>query len=91
MIRPIGNRVVIRQVKIETSKSGIIIGHDEDGNKGEKLPIGEIVAIGKGVGITESEVIVGDKVHFNEFAGERVKVDNEELLILSINDIIAKC
>ena len=36
------------------------------------------------------EVTVGDKVIYSKFAGTEINVEDEELLVLSANDILAK-
>jgi chaperonin GroES len=90
-IRPLHDRVVVRRMEEETMSAGGIV---LPGSATEKPDQGEIVAVGKGK-ITDSgdvramDVQVGDKVLFGKYAGTTVKVDGEELLVMSEDDIVA--
>ncbi len=90
-IKPLGDRVVVKRLeKEETTASGIVI---PDSAK-EKPAEGEVVAVGPGR-VNEKgernpmEVKVGDKVLFTKYGPSEVKVDGEELLILSESDVLA--
>ncbi len=91
MLKPLGDRVVIRVLeKEEKTASGIFL---PDTAK-EKPSQGEIVAVGDGKildnGQREAmEVKVGDKIIFSKYAGTEVKVDGKDLLILSQRDVLA--
>ena len=85
MIKPIGERLLIRQEKKETNTSLILTTDAEDAMK---LPKGNILAIGSGV--PPNLFTEGDLVYFNEFAGDRVKIDEVEYLLLRLNDVLAK-
>ncbi|MDP4144565.1 MAG: co-chaperone GroES [Bacillota bacterium] len=88
-IRPLGDRVVIKRVEAEeTTKSGIVLA----GAAKEKPQMAEVVAVGPG-GIVEGkevkmEVKAGDKVFFSKYAGNEVKVDGVEYIILKQDDIL---
>ncbi|HEY3424390.1 MAG TPA: co-chaperone GroES [Negativicutes bacterium] len=91
MIKPLGDRVVIKVLEGEMkTKSGIVL---PDTAK-EKPQEGQIVAVGTGK-VLESgqrvalEVKEGDKVIFSKYAGTEVKVDGQDYLILSERDILA--
>lgn len=91
MIKPLGERVVIKVLeKEEKTASGIVL---PDTAK-EKPQQGEVVAVGAGK-LLESgerlamEVKVGDKVIFSKYSGTEVKLDGAEYLILSEKDILA--
>ena len=89
-LRPLGDRVVIKRVAAEeTTKSGIII----PGASQEKPQEAEVVAVGSGVLVdgkqVEMEVKVGDRVLFSKFAGNDIKFDGQEYIILSQSDILA--
>jgi len=91
MIKPLGERVVIKVLeKEEKTASGIVL---PDTAK-EKPQQGEVVAVGAGK-LLESgerlamEVKVGDKVIFSKYSGTEVKLDGTEYLILSERDILA--
>lgn len=89
-IRPLGDRVVMKQVEAEEkTKSGIILTT----NMKEKPSIFEILVVGDGMNAdgTESKMIlkVGDKVVCNKFAGMTVKLEEEEYVIVRQGDVLA--
>ena len=91
-IRPLHDRVVIRRQEEETTTaSGIVL----PGSAAEKPNQGEVVAVGNGRVLNNGDVQamsvkVGDTVLFGQFAGNNtVKIDGEELLIMSENEIYA--
>jgi chaperonin GroES len=91
-IRPLGNRVVVKAVKEEEVTSfGIVL---PDTAQKEKKAEGEIVAVGPGK-LLESgqrgpvEVRVGDRVIFEKWGGEEVKVGDQEYKILEADKILA--
>lgn len=87
---PLGDRVVLKQTeKEETTKSGIILAA-----KSQEKPItAEVVAVGPGGMVDGKEVTmqvkVGDQVIYSKFAGNEVKLDEEEYVIVRQNDILA--
>lgn len=89
-IRPLGDRVVIKTVEAEeTTKSGIVL----PGAAKEKPQVAEVLAVGPG-GLVEGkeikmEVKVGDKVLFSKYAGNEIKLDGKEVIILKQDDILA--
>ena len=84
MLKPLGDRLVIRQVEAEeTSKSGIVL----PGQSKEKPQEAVVVARGEGV---ESELLKeGVKVIYSKYAGNTVKIDDEELIIVKEEDVLA--
>lgn len=88
-IRPLHDRVVIRRLEEETKSAGGIV---LPGSAQEKPSQGEVVAVGPGK-TTDSgdvkplDVKAGDKVIFGQYAGSTVKIDGEELLIMSESEI----
>ena len=90
-IRPLYDRVVIRRVEEETTSAGGIV---LPGSATEKPSQGEIVAAGPGKALENGEtramsVKVGDTVYFGKFSGSEVKVDEDTLLVMREDDIIA--
>lgn len=88
-IRPLHDRVVVRRVEEETKTAGGIVLPD---SAAEKPSQGEVLAVGPGKVLDSGDVRaldvkVGDKVLFGQYAGSTVKVDGEELLILSEGEI----
>lgn len=89
-IKPIGERVLLKQFEAEEkTKSGIILTNSTK----EKPSIFEVVTVGDGVKNDGTEVKMflkqGDKVICNKFSGMTVRVDEEELVLVSQNDILA--
>lgn len=91
-IRPLGDRVLVKPIKEEeVTKSGIVLPDTVDK---EKKMEGEVVAVGPGKILdsgerAKMEVKVGDKVIFEKWGGEEVKVGKEEYKILSVEKILA--
>ena len=90
MIKPLGDRVLIKMKEAEeTTKSGIIL---TTGSK-EKPQIAEVVEVGPGEKvegkIQEMYVKKGDNVYVSKYAGTEVKLDGEEYIIVRQNDILA--
>ena len=87
---PLGDRVVLKQCEAEeTTKSGIILA----GSAQEQPQEAEVVAVGPGGMVDGKEVTMqvkeGDKVIYSKYAGNEVKVDGEEYIIVKQNDILA--
>jgi chaperonin GroES len=88
-IRPLHDRVVVRRLDEETTTSGGIVLPD---SAAEKPSQGEVLAVGTGKQLDNGEVRamdvkVGDKVLFGQYGGSTVKIDDEELLILTESEI----
>ncbi len=89
-IRPLADRVVIKQVEAEeTTKSGIILTAAAQ----EKPSMAEVVAVGPGGMVDGKEVKmfvkVGEKVLISKYSGTEVKVDGQEYSIVRQDDILA--
>jgi chaperonin GroES len=90
-LTPLHDRVVIRRIEEKESiKGGIII---PDSAK-EKQQEGEVIAVGSGKRekgeLIPLDVKPGDRVLFGKYSGTEIKVDDEELLILREEEILAK-
>jgi chaperonin GroES len=90
-LTPLHDRVVIRRIEEKESvKGGIII---PDSAK-EKQQEGEVIAVGSGKRekgeLVPLDVKPGDRVLFGKYSGTEIKVDDEELLILREEEILAK-
>ncbi|MNT67629.1 10 kDa chaperonin [compost metagenome] len=91
-LRPLYDRVVIRRSEEEKKTAGGIV---LPGSAAEKANSGEILAVGTGRVLENGEVRalsvkVGDKVVFGPYSGSNtVKVDGEDLLVMSENEILA--
>ena len=91
-IQPLEDRVVIRPLEgEEVTASGLVI---PDTAK-EKPQEGEVLAVGPGRlddngKRVPMEVGEGDRVLYSKYAGTEVKLDGDELLVVSSRDILAK-
>ena len=88
--KPLGDRVVIKNVEAEeTTKSGIILTAAAK----EKPQMAEVLAVGPGGMVDGKEVkmqvSVGQKVIYSKYAGTEVKLDGQEVIIVRQNDILA--
>ena len=82
-IRPLGERVLIKQTKQEeTTKSGIVL---PDTASKEKPIIGEVTAIGEAI----KEIKIGDKVIYEKYAGTEVKDNDDVYLLLEVKNVLA--
>ena len=90
-IVPLGDKVVLKRQAAEDKTAGGIVLPD---NAKDKPQRGEVVAIGDGhVGKngkrTALTVKEGDRVIFSSYAGDEIKLGDEEYLLLRESDILA--
>ena len=88
---PVRDRIVVRSLEAETvTKTGIVIPD----NAAEKPQQGEVLAVGSGR-VTDQGVVIplevkpGDRVLFGKYAGQSVKINNQDLLVLKEDDVMA--
>ncbi|MBU0692367.1 co-chaperone GroES [bacterium] len=93
-LKPIDERVLIKPKTEEERKVGSIFIPDTASK--DRPQMGTIVAIGDDVELSErkqkkmSEMLkVGDTVVFAKYGGTEIKLDEEEYLLVSRNDILA--
>ena len=89
-IRPLADRVVIKKVEAEEkTASGIIL----PGSAKEQPQMAQVIEVGPGGFVdgkeVKMEVSVGDKVIYSKYAGNEVKLDGQEYIILRQSDILA--
>ena len=90
-LRPLGNNILVKRSEAETTtKSGIVL---PDAAK-EKPKQGTIQAVGDGKTLDSGEkapmtLKAGDTVLFTSYAGNEIKLDGEDLLIMSEDDVLA--
>ncbi len=83
-IKPLGDRVVVKMVEMETKTAGgIFIPQTAQ----EKTQEGVVIAVGDDEAI---KVKANDRVIYDKYAGTTIKVGGEEQLILKNSDILAK-
>ena len=89
---PVQDRIVTKPVKTETVTSGGIVITDK---AAEKPSEAVVLAVGPGKKVKSTgvviapEVAVGDRVLYYAGAGQHVKIDGEEVLILKEEEIYA--
>lgn len=91
MLKPLGDRIVIKVIEDTEQTSGGIFIPDSAKEKPQK---GEVVAIGQGKMNEKGErepmdVKVGDTVLYAKYAGTDIKMDGIEYKILSVKDALA--
>ena len=89
-IRPLYDRVVIKRIEQQRKTASGIVIPDTAAEKPEQ---GEVIAVGNGKVLQDGsvralEIKVGDQVLFGKYAGQTVKVDGEELLVMREEDIM---
>ena len=90
-VKPLGDRILLKPLAAEEkTASGIVL---PDTAK-EKPQQGEVLAVGSGKLLENGkkvalEVKVGDKVIYSKYAGNEIKIDGEECIILNERDILA--
>jgi len=90
-IRPLNDKIVVRRLEAETKTKGGIVLPD---TAKEKPKEGVVVSVGTGKLLESGErapfqVKEKDRVIFSSYAGTEVKVEGEEYLILSEDDVLA--
>ncbi|HTV47416.1 MAG TPA: co-chaperone GroES [Phycisphaerae bacterium] len=90
-VRPLGDKILLKRVEAEgVTKSGIVLPETAK----EKPKRGKVLATGDGKLLENGDrakfqVKKGDEVIFASYAGTEIKVDGEELLILSEDEVLA--
>ena len=90
-IRPLHDRVVVqRETEDRKSPGGIVIPETAT----EKPTFGKVIAVGQGKVLENGQaraldVKVGDRVLFGKYSGTEVKVDNQELVVMREDDVMA--
>ena len=87
---PLGDRVVLKEFEAEeTTASGIILASKAQ----EKPQQAQVIAVGPGGMVDGKEVTMhvkaGDRVIYSKYAGNEVKMGDEEYIIVRQNDILA--
>ena len=91
-IRPLHDRVVVKRVELEEQvRNGIII---PDTAK-EKPQEAEVVAVGPGTLRENGErspidLTAGDRVLIGKYSGSEIKIDDQDLVILREDEVLAK-
>jgi len=90
-LRPLNDKILIKRMEAEAvTKSGIVLPETAK----EKPKRGKVIAVGDGKLLDDGtrakfQVKKGDDVIFASYAGTEVKIDGEELLVLSEDEVLA--
>ncbi len=89
-LTPLHDRILVKRVEeAEMVRGGIII---PDSAK-EKPQEGEVIAVGKGRKNEKGETFAldvkeGDRILFGKYAGNEIKIDGEEYLIMKEEEVL---
>ena len=90
-LEPVGEKIVVKRLRAEEKTSGGIVLPDV----AQKRPWrGRVLSVGDGCLLPDGtraphQVSEGDCVLFGSYAGTEMKVNGEELLIMSENEVLA--
>jgi len=90
-IKPLGDKILVKRLEAEEVTAGGIVLPD---TAREKPKEGEVISVGRGRVLKDGTwadftVKAGDKVIFSSYAGTEVKINGEEYLIMSEEDVLA--
>ena len=90
-IRPLHDRVVVKREAEERKSPGGIVIPD---TASEKPTFGKVIAVGQGKLLDNGQVRaldvqVGDRILFGKYSGTEVKVNNEDLVVMREDDVMA--
>lgn len=89
-IRPLYDRIIVKRIDQQRqTASGIVIPDTAT----EKPEQGDVIAVGNGRLLHDGsvwplQVTKGDRVLFGKYAGQTVKIDDQELLVLKEEDVL---
>ena len=89
-LTPLADRVILKMVEVEeTTKGGIIL----TASAKEKPSVAEVISVGPGGMVDGHDVVMtvkpGDKVVTGKYAGQELKLDGEDYVIVKMADILA--
>ena len=90
-LQPLGDRVVVEREESEAKTAGGIVLPDTAKDKPSR---GKVIAVGNGKLLDDGkrgalQVRVGDKVLFTSYAPEVISINDQELLLMREEDILA--
>ena len=90
-IHPLNDRLVVKRSEPELKTASGIVIPDSAGEKPEQ---GEVLAVGPGKRTDKGDFIAlsvkpGDRVLFGKYAGQTVKLDGQEVLVIREDDVLA--
>lgn len=90
-VKPLGDKILVKRLKAEEmTKGGIVL---PDSAK-EKPKEGRVIEVGPGKVLDDGkrgamQIKKNDRILFTSYAGTEIKVDGEEYLIMSEDDVLA--
>ncbi len=89
-IRPLYDRIIVKRLEEEKQTASGIVIPDTAKEKPER---GEVIAVGHGRLMQDGstlplQVKPGEKVLFGKYAGQTVKIEDEEFLVLKEEDVL---
>ncbi|MBH1987189.1 MAG: co-chaperone GroES [Burkholderiales bacterium] len=90
-LRPLQDRLIVRRSEPERKTASGIVIPDSAGEKPEQ---GEVISVGPGKRNDRGDFVAlnvkpGERILFGKYAGQTVKVDGEELLVIREDDVLA--
>jgi chaperonin GroES len=90
-LRPLGDHVIVKPLEEETVQKGGIIIPDTAKEKPSK---GEVIAVGPGKIMEDGkkkamDLKVGDKIIYQKYGGNEIKINDVEHLIMTEEDVLA--
>ncbi len=91
MLKPLGDRVIVKAVSAEEMTAGGIVLPD---SAQEKPQEGDVIAIGPGTQLSTGkkvpmDVAIGDRIIYGKYAGTEVKIGADEYVIVRQDDVLA--
>jgi len=83
-LQPINGRILVKPLEAGDKTAGGIYLPDI---AKEKLQEGEVVAVAEDA---TDEVVVGDRIIYKELCGTEVKIEGEDYILLTEDDLLAK-
>lgn len=90
-LKPLGDKIIVERLEGETKTKGGIVLPD---SAKEKPKEGKVIAVGEGKLLdsgnrAKPSVKKGDRIVFTSYAGNEVKIEGTEYLIMSEEDVLA--
>lgn len=90
-IRPLNDKIVVKRIEAENKTKGGIVLPD---NAKEKPKEGKVISVGEGKLLDSGnrasfQVKKDDRVLFSSYAGTEIKIDGDDYLIMSEDDVLA--
>ncbi len=90
-VKPLDDRVLIRQSEAEETTAGGIVLPDTAKEKPQR---GKVIAIGTGELLDSGErgkmsLKKGDEVFYGKYSGTEIKIDGEEFVLIKEVDVLA--